>query len=98
MAWAPARRAARSRSGSITARIWRSSRRAGNTSLRLGRWEQFRSQAAGGSFHLCMTPQPWLRTGPGLAKDGKPKFDLSKFDPAFFDRLRERVIAAGTEG
>jgi hypothetical protein len=32
------------------------------------------------------------------AKDGKPKFDLSKFDSAFFDRLRERVIAAGNEG
>ena len=70
----------------------------GHNFIRLWRWEQFRSQAAGGSFHLCMTPQPWLRTGPGLAKDGKPKFDLSKFDRAFFDRLRERVIAAGTEG
>ena len=23
-----------------------------------------------------MTPQPWPRTGPGTAKDGKPKFDL----------------------
>ena len=66
--------------------------------IRLWRWEQVRSQAAGGGFHLCMAPQPWLRTGPGLAKDGKPKFDLSKFDPAYFDRLRERVIAAGKAG
>lgn len=70
----------------------------GHNFIRLWRWEQFRSQAAGGDFHLCMTPQPWPRTGPGLAKDGKPKFDLSKFDPAFFDRLRERVIAAGNRG
>ena len=70
----------------------------GHNFIRLWRWEQFRSQAAGGRFHLCMTPQPWPRTGSGKAKDGKPKFDLSTFDPAFFDRLRERVIAAGNEG
>ncbi len=44
--------------------------------IRLWRWEQFQSQAAGGSYHLCMTPQPWQRTGPGEAKDGKPKFNL----------------------
>jgi hypothetical protein len=66
--------------------------------IRLWRWEQFKSQAAGGSYHLCMTPQPWPRTGPGTAKDGKPKFDLSTFDQSYFDRLRERIIAAGNEG
>ena len=27
-----------------------------------------------------MTPQPWARTGPGTAKDGKPRFDLEQFD------------------
>ena len=70
----------------------------GHNFIRLWRWEQFQSQAAGGSFHLCMTPQPWARTGTGTAKDGKPKFDLTKFDQAFFDRLRERVVAAGNEG
>ena len=41
--------------------------------IRLWRWEHFRSQAAGGGFHLCMTPQPWPRTGPGTAVDGKPR-------------------------
>src|SRR6185503_2941112 len=66
--------------------------------IRLWRWELFKSQAAGGGYHLCMAPQPWQRTGPGEAKDGKPKFDLEKFNQAFFDRLRERVIAAGDEG
>src|SRR3989442_5716979 len=70
----------------------------GHNFIRLWRWEQFKSQAAGGSFHLCMTPQPWPRTGPGTATDGKPKFDLSRFDKAYFDRLRDRVIAAGNEG
>jgi hypothetical protein len=70
----------------------------GHNFIRLWRWEQFRSQAAGGSFHLCMTPQPWARIGPGAATDGKPKFDLSQFDPGYFDRLRERVVAAGNAG
>src|SRR5512133_919354 len=70
----------------------------GHNFIRLWRWEQFKSQAAGGIFHLCMTPQPWSRTGPGAARDGKPKFDLSKLDPEYFERLRDRVIAAGNRG
>lgn len=43
-------------------------------------------------------PMPWPRTGPGLATDGKPKFDLSKFDQAYFDRVRARTIAARDRG
>ncbi len=70
----------------------------GHNFIRLWRWEQFKSQAAGGDFHLCMTPQPWPRIGPGEAKDGKPKFDLSRFDEAYFGRLRDRVVAAGDRG
>ena len=50
----------------------------------------------GGPFHWG--PQPWLRTGPGLATDGQPKFDLSAFNQAYFDRIRSRVIAAGERG
>jgi hypothetical protein len=45
-----------------------------------------------------MTPQPWPRTGPGTGIDGKPRFDLTRFDPAYFERLRERVAAAGAAG
>ena len=70
----------------------------GHNFIRLWRWEQFKSQAAGGDFHLCMTPQPWPRTGPGAAKDGRPRFDLDRFDEAFFERLRDRVVAAGRRG
>jgi hypothetical protein len=70
----------------------------GHNFIRLWRWEQFKSQAAGGGFHLCMSPQPWPRSGSGTATDGGPRFDLSTFDPAYFDRLRDRVIAAGDRG
>ena len=47
--------------------------------------------------HLA-APLPWARTGPGEALDGKPKFDLTKYDPQHFDRLRTRVKAAGDRG
>jgi hypothetical protein len=70
----------------------------GHNFIRLWRWEQFQSQAAGGAYHLNMSPQPWPRTGRGTAKDGEAKFDLSQFDPAYFQRLRERVTAAGRRG
>jgi hypothetical protein len=70
----------------------------GHNFIRLWRWEHIRSQAAGGNYHLEMTPQPWARTGPGTGRDGKPRFDLERFDDAFFDRLRHRVVAAGELG
>ncbi len=41
---------------------------------------------------------PYARTGPGLACDGRPRFDLTRFDPAYFQRLRSRVAAAGERG
>ena len=43
-------------------------------------------------------PLPWERTGPGEAADGRPRFDLTKFNPAYFDRLRSRVMMAGAQG
>jgi hypothetical protein len=43
-------------------------------------------------------PLPWARTGPGNAADGKPKFDLTQFNQAYFDHLRARVIAARDRG
>lgn len=44
------------------------------------------------------SPMPYQRTGPGAALDGKPKFDLTKFNQAYFDRLRSRVAAARDRG
>jgi len=45
-----------------------------------------------------VAPVPWARTGPGKALGGKPKFNLKKFDEAYFNRLRSRVTAAGDRG
>lgn len=47
---------------------------------------------------FCVTPFPWQRTGPGNASDGKLKFDLTKFNQPFFDRLRERVQQLNAAG
>jgi len=70
----------------------------GHNFIRLWRWEQFKSQVGGGAVHACMSPQPWARTGPGEATDGKPKFDLTQFDDEHFGRLRERVTKAQERG
>ena len=43
-------------------------------------------------------PQPWVRTGPGEALDGGKKFDLTQWNPDYFDRLRARVQKAGEHG
>lgn len=45
-----------------------------------------------------IAPLPYLRTGPGLALDGGPRLDLSRFNPAYFERLRARVKQAGQRG
>lgn len=50
----------------------------------------------GGPFRW--SPFPWQRTGPGTATDGRPKFDLTAYNQAYFDRLRIRVKAAGDRG
>jgi hypothetical protein len=53
----------------------------------------------GSNAGLCYWgPFAWQRTGPGKATDGKLKFDLNKFNQAYFDRLRTRVIVARDNG
>ena len=47
---------------------------------------------------IVALPWKWRRTGPGVATDGGPKFDLSKLDQTYFDRMRERTIIAGKNG
>jgi dienelactone hydrolase len=41
---------------------------------------------------------PWARSESPGAIDGGTKFDLSKWDPAYFQRLRELLRAAGERG
>lgn len=55
-------------------------------------------QAWESSSHYRVSPEPWVRTGPGTALDGLPRFDLTKPDPAYYDRLRQRVLAARDKG
>jgi hypothetical protein len=47
---------------------------------------------------LTVGPHPWQRTGPGTASDGGLKFDLSKFDQTYFDRLRTRTQQLNASG
>jgi hypothetical protein len=61
-------------------------------------WDTRANAPLGKDFVHNAAPLPWARTGPGAALDGRPRFDLTKFDPAYFDRLRARVSAAGRRG
>lgn len=71
--------------------------------IRLWTWDSFTwdtraNGRLGKDFVHRVAPLPWARTGPGHALDGKPKFDLTKFDPSYFERLRSRVLAAANRG
>src|SRR5262249_53597100 len=57
-------------------------------------WDTRANGALGKDFVHRVAPLPWARTGPGKALDGKPRVDLTKFDPAYFERLRARLRAA----
>jgi hypothetical protein len=47
---------------------------------------------------FTVSPIQWERTGPGTATDGGLKFDLTKFNQSFFDRMRERTKALNDAG
>ncbi len=64
--------------------------------IRLWRWELPAWDEDDGTHRAAW--QPWRRVGPGLARDGGLQFDLTQFDPAYFSRLRQRVIAARQAG
>lgn len=53
---------------------------------------------AGSPPDFVASPLPWKRTGPGNATDGGLKFDLSKLDQSYFDRLRGRTQALNKAG
>ena len=64
--------------------------------IRMWTWELVTWNTKPNNRDIVQTaaPQPWARTGPGKALDDKPKFNLKKFNTAYFDRLRYRVSAA----
>jgi len=72
----------------------------GHNFIRLWTWEPVSWNTTANNENKVHTaaPQPWKRTGPGNALDGKPKFDLTKYEDEYFGRLRRRVEAAGERG
>ncbi len=65
--------------------------------FRLWAWESaFNPKAKQGTIRY--DPIPYQRPGPGLALDGKPQFDLKRFNQAYFDRMRSRIMAARDQG
>ena len=66
--------------------------------VRMWTWEQPHSFDDDPQNLLYFAQFPWQRTGPGMANDDKPRFDLDKLDTAYFNRLRARVIAARDRG
>jgi hypothetical protein len=65
--------------------------------FKLWRWEQVKWDASIPD-DVWFDPMPYLRPGPDAALDGKPKFDVTKFNPDYVARLRQRVIEAGQRG
>lgn len=60
-------------------------------------WEQTSwTQFAGD--RTPVRPMPFLRTGPGNALDGSPRFDCTRFDEVFFSRMRQRLQLAAERG
>jgi hypothetical protein len=68
--------------------------------IRMWTWEMLKWHSGTWNPGNVMTlyPHPYERTGPGLATDSLPRFDLNKFNSVYFTRLRERVEAAGKLG
>jgi uncharacterized protein DUF6298/collagenase-like protein with putative collagen-binding domain len=49
-------------------------------------------------YQFESTPSPWIRTGLGVAMDGHPKWDVTVVNPAFLNRLRDRVAQFRASG
>jgi hypothetical protein len=67
--------------------------------IRLWVWEEAKGlQDSNVHPGAAIMPTIYSRTGPGVAKDDLPRFDVSRLNQEFFDRLRSRVIAARDRG
>jgi hypothetical protein len=58
---------------------------------------EYDSETSFGGYHR-FNLMPYLRAGPGLANDGRAKYDLTKFNPLYFDRVAAFCAAARERG
>ena len=64
----------------------------------------FREQQSASNPYSTCKPEspdyiaPFLRTGPGLARDGQPRYDLDQWNPEFFSRLHRFLSLASDYG
>lgn len=65
--------------------------------MRLWVWEHPYG-ASWSKMPITIEPMPYQRTGKEKAFDGKPRFDLDRWNEAYFLRLRQRVKEAGEKG
>jgi hypothetical protein len=73
--------------------------RHGHNFIRLWSWEQVQwMQFVDKETPVRYKPNPYQRTGPGKALDGGLKFDLTKFNNEYFQRLRRRIQLADQRG
>jgi hypothetical protein len=66
--------------------------------FRLWTWENSFNPGVDQGTVYYGPPMPYQRPGPELALDGKPKFDLTRFDQTYFDRMRTFITAARDKG
>lgn len=69
----------------------------GHNFLRFWSWMQVKN-ANWSETSTLFDPQPFARSGPGTANDGLPHFDLTRWNDAYFERLRDRVEQAAARG
>ena len=64
---------------------------------RLYMWEQARWSSEE-TVSSWFSPTLYERPGPGVGADGGPRFDLTRLNPAYLTRVRERAVDAGKRG
>lgn len=65
--------------------------------MRLWQWQQS-AWAPWTPDKILFHPEPYVRTGPGNALDGGLQFDLKKFNPVYFDRMKARIAECRDRG
>ncbi len=66
--------------------------------IRLWTWENPRWGPWSSDDNYWTEPMPYMRTGPGIALDGLPKFNLDLWNEEYFNRLVSRVEQAWQRG